>query len=153
MTTSELEKKLRPYQEPVHDSFLKWLLTHFPPRPITNGQMYRDYSSAVHILLDAVQTKSENKRLTEVIRTYLRMITPFLEDYDKKEFTIKSVLPEDMLRYFMEEHGLSQYDIAKEVGGQPVASAILNGKRKLSREQIERLSKRFGIHPASFYGK
>jgi len=51
----------------------------------------------------------------------------------------------------MEQHDLSQYDLAKDVGGQSVVSQILNGKRKLTRDHIERLSKRFGVTPATFY--
>jgi HTH-type transcriptional regulator / antitoxin HigA len=48
---------------------------------------------------------------------------------------------------------LSQYDLAKELGGQPVVSQILRGKRRLTREHIERLSKRFGVTPATFYAR
>ena len=51
----------------------------------------------------------------------------------------------------MEQHDLSQYDLAKDVGGQSVVSQILSGKRKLTRDHIERLSKRFGVTPATFY--
>ena len=46
---------------------------------------------------------------------------------------------------------LSQYDIASEVGGQPVVSDIFHGKRKLTRDHIERLAKRFGLRPATFF--
>ncbi len=51
----------------------------------------------------------------------------------------------------MDQHKLTQYDLAAELGGQPVVSAILNGKRKLNRRQIERLAARFHVSPASFY--
>ncbi|MCZ7627215.1 MAG: hypothetical protein C3F12_00295 [Candidatus Methylomirabilota bacterium] len=51
----------------------------------------------------------------------------------------------------MGQHELSQYDLAKELGGQSVVSQILRGKRRLTREHIERLSKRFRVSPATFY--
>ncbi|MBI5243525.1 MAG: hypothetical protein HY922_07550 [Elusimicrobia bacterium] len=41
--------------------------------------------------------------------------------------------------------------MAKDLGGQPAVSYVLNGKRKLAREQIARLSRRFGVSEASFY--
>ena len=59
--------------------------------------------------------------------------------------------PEAMLRFLMEQNDLSQYDIASEVGGQPVVSDIFHGKRKLTRDHIERLAKRFGVRPATFF--
>ena len=62
-----------------------------------------------------------------------------------------SVNPEEMLGFLMEQNALSQYDIASEVGGQPVVSDILHGKRKLTRDHIERLAKRFGVRPATFF--
>lgn len=70
----------------------------------------------------------------------------------KKEFAIDPASPEEMLSFLMEQNGLSQYDLADELGGQPVVSDILRGKRKLSRDHIERLGERFHVSPASFYG-
>jgi len=54
-----------------------------------------------------------------------------------------------LLRFFMEEHNLSQSDLA-EVGSQGVVSEILNGKRGLNVRQIRALSKRFGVSPSVF---
>ncbi len=42
-------------------------------------------------------------------------------------------------------------DLAKEPGGQSVVSFILNGKRRLTRDQVKRLSRRFQVSEASFY--
>ena len=55
----------------------------------------------------------------------------------------------DLLRFFMEEHNLSQSDLA-EVGSQGVVSEILSGKRELNVRQIRALSKRFGVSPSVF---
>ena len=44
----------------------------------------------------------------------------------------------------MEEHGLKQTDLATELGGQSIVSAILNGKREPhALAQARALSKRF----------
>ncbi|MGH7810760.1 MAG: helix-turn-helix domain-containing protein, partial [Candidatus Binatia bacterium] len=82
---------------------------------------------------------------------YLSAVIPFLEQYEKRAFPIGPATPEEVLGFLMEQHDLSQYDLAKELGGQPVVSQILRGKRRLTREHIERLSKRFGVTPATFY--
>ena len=85
------------------------------------------------------------------VSKYLSAVIPFVEQYEKREFPVGSATPEEVLRFFMGEQELSQYDLAKELGGQPVVSDILRGNRRLSREHIERLSKRFGVAPATFY--
>ena len=54
-----------------------------------------------------------------------------------------------MLRFFMEEHDLTQSDLS-EVGSQGVVSEILNGRRELNVRQIRALAKRFRVSPAVF---
>ena len=146
-----LEKELRPFEDPVNHPFAKWLYLHFPPRPITSRKMYDHYLKAVNILMRELELSGPAKALRTTIQEYIKSVTPFLEDYEKKEFPVKSASPEEVLRFLMEENDLSQYDLASDLGGQPVVSEILHGKRKLTREHIERLGKRFGISPATFF--
>jgi HTH-type transcriptional regulator/antitoxin HigA len=54
-----------------------------------------------------------------------------------------------MLRFLMDQHGLSQGDLP-EVGSQGVVSEILSGKRDLNVRQIRLLSERFGVGPQAF---
>jgi len=55
-----------------------------------------------------------------------------------------------MLAYLMDLQGLSQKDLAKELGGQPIVSKILNGERELNLRQIKALCKRFNLSPEVF---
>lgn len=55
----------------------------------------------------------------------------------------------DMLRFLMEEHGLTQSDLP-EIGSQGVVSEVLSGKRELNVRQIRTLAKRFHVSPAVF---
>lgn len=151
MTLETLEKKLKPYEDPVKDSFSKWLYIHFPPRPIVTKKMYLHYREAVNILMHEIEKAGNNGTLRMIIQEYINSVLPFIESYEKKEFTIGTATPEEMLRFLMEQNDLSQYDIASDVGGQPVVSDILHGKRKLTRDHIERLAKRFGVRPATFF--
>lgn len=151
MTLETLEKKLRPYEDPVKDSFSKWLYVHFPPRPIVSKKMYMHYREALNILMHEIGKAENNSALRMIIQEYLHSVLPFIEVYEKKEFPIETATPEEMLRFLMEQNDLGQYDIASEVGGQPVVSDILHGKRKLTRDHIERLAKRFDIRPATFF--
>lgn len=150
MTLSTLEKKLKPYEDPVKDALSKWLYTHLPPRPL-NKKMYEHYRKAVQILMFEMEKEEFHGMERALIQGYLKSLLPFIEHYEKNAFATGPVSPEDMLRFLMEQNDLSQYDIAAEVGGQPVVSDILQGKRKLTRDHIERLSKRFGVSPATFF--
>jgi HTH-type transcriptional regulator/antitoxin HigA len=149
MTVATLEKKLKPLEAPVENELLRWLYLHLPPRPIKTRKMHRGYSEAIRILM------RESEDLDAADRTavgqYLSAVIPFIEQYEKSKFSIGSATPEEVLEFLMGQHDLSQYDLAKDLGGQPVVSQILRGKRKLTREHIERLSKRFGVTPATFY--
>lgn len=151
MTVQALEKKLRPFEEPVKSELLKWLYLHLPPQPITRKRMHRAYAEAVSILIRELQEGSLDPSNREAIKRYFNVVVPFIEDFEKEKFPIGTVTPEEMLRFLMEQNQLTQHDLAREVGGQSVVSNILRGKRRLTREHIERLSQRFHIRPATFY--
>ena len=55
----------------------------------------------------------------------------------------------EMLRFFMEEHDLTQSDLS-EIGSQGVMSEILSGKREPNVHQIRALASRFDVSPAVF---
>ena len=55
----------------------------------------------------------------------------------------------DVLRFLMDEHGLSQSALP-EAGSQGVVSEILSRKRELNLRQIRVLAKRFHVSPAIF---
>ena len=65
-------------------------------------------------------------------------------------FWIGYFVPAETLRYLVEQHGLKQTDLADELGGQSMVSAILNDKRELNARQVKALAKRFNVSPAAF---
>jgi HTH-type transcriptional regulator / antitoxin HigA len=149
MTIATLEKKLKPLGAPIDNELLRWLYLRLPPQPIKSKKMHHGYSEAIRILMRESGDLDPDNRAA--VGQYLSAVIPFIEQYEKREFPIGSTTPEGVLGFLMEQHNLSQYDLAKELGGQPVVSQILRGKRRLTREHIERLSKRFGVTPATFY--
>jgi antitoxin component HigA of HigAB toxin-antitoxin module len=151
MTAKTLERQLSPLSLPVEGELLRWLYLHLPPQPIRTKKMHRSYSAAVRILMHERVSGRLSPADNEAVGKYLSAIVPFVEKYEMQRFPAGSITPEAMLRFFMEQHGLNQYDLAKDLGGQPVVSDVLRGKRRLSREHIERLGRRFGVAPATFY--
>jgi len=69
--------------------------------------------------------------------------------YEEEHYPIPEARGTDVLRFLMEEHGLTQSNLP-EVGSQGVVSEILNGKRELNVRQIRALAGRFNVSAAVF---
>jgi len=70
------------------------------------------------------------------------LVSGLIADYDDTYHVLPSASPSDMLRFFMEQHGLKQADLP-EIGSQGVVSEILAGRRMLNTRQIAALVGRF----------
>jgi transcriptional regulator with XRE-family HTH domain len=78
-------------------------------------------------------------------------LTVLVEKYEEEHHQIASASPVEVLRELMEANDLRQKDLTREFGTESVVSEVLNGKRKLNKDHIEKLSKRFHISPAVFF--
>jgi HTH-type transcriptional regulator/antitoxin HigA len=151
MTLAVLEKKLKPLSEPVKGRLMQFLLTNFPPQPIQNAVMHKHYSEAVCILLEVLETEDIPAENREAIVKWVKLVSPIIQEFERKANPIPEANPIELLRFLMEQHDLKQADLAGDLGGQPVVSDVLNGKRQLNVDQIKNLSARFHISPASFF--
>jgi HTH-type transcriptional regulator/antitoxin HigA len=70
--------------------------------------------------------------------------------YDEAHRPLPRASGVEVLRYLMQEHGLTQADLP-EVGAQSVISEILGGKRQLNVRHIRALSERFGVSADVFF--
>jgi HTH-type transcriptional regulator/antitoxin HigA len=108
----------------------------------------RDYKRRVIVmdeLLDRIGA-NESHRLMPL----LDLVTKEVETYEAKHHTLPEAAPAEVLAYLMAEHSLKQTDLAAELGGQSIVSAILNGKRELNTRQVKALAVRFQVSPAVF---
>jgi HTH-type transcriptional regulator/antitoxin HigA len=115
--------------------------------PLLSIRNEREYDLAVerlNSLLDEIVT-NEDHPLYELLDT----LGTLMQAYEQEHHPIPDCSGADTLRFFMEEHGLTQSDLP-EVGSQGVVSEILNGKRELNVRQIRALAKRFHVSPAVF---
>jgi HTH-type transcriptional regulator/antitoxin HigA len=116
-------------------------------RPLLCIHNEREYDRAVKLLnnlIDEVGTNEEHP-LYELLDT----LGTLLHVYEEQHHSIPKCSGAEMLRFLMEEHGLTQADLL-EVGSQGVVSEILRGKRELNVRQIRALAKRFHVSPAVF---
>ena len=79
------------------------------------------------------------------------LMATLIEVYDHEVRPMPCASGIDVLRSFMEEHGLTQRDLP-ELGNQSTVSQLLSGKRKLSVRQVKALANRFGVTAETFLG-
>ena len=108
----------------------------------------REYDSAVsrlHQLVDEIGDNPNNPRYR-----FIDTLSVLIEAYDQEHYPIASATPIELLRFLIEQHGLSQSALP-EIGSQGVVSEILRGKRELNVRQIRALSRRFNLPPEAFF--
>lgn len=115
-----------------------------PLRPIRNRKDYSRAVDAMNALLDA-GAADEAHPLAGLAATLGELVG----EYDARQFQVPDLSGREMLRFLMDQHGLTQSDLA-EVGSQGVVSEILSGKRELNVRQVRALAERFGVGADAF---
>lgn len=116
-------------------------------RPLLTIRDEHDYDRAIehlNALLDQIGTDEQHP-----LYGLLDTLGTLVHAYEEQHLPMPASSGAEMLRYFMEEHALTQSDLP-EVGSQGVVSEILSGKRELNVRQIRALARRFRVSPAAF---
>ncbi len=109
------------------------------PRIIHNEAELEAYTEAL-FRLTALRYPSP----TEV--EAIELLTLLVERYERERYPIPAADPVSVVRFLIENHGLTQRDLAPEFGGSESAvSMFLSGQRKLTVEQVQNLSLRFKL--------
>lgn len=126
------------------------LIHRFPLSPIMEEKSAFDASDFYSELL------LKGDELTPVEEQYLSILGALMREYEEKHSVLrnKTVSPRRILKSFMDEHELSQSELARQIGTQQsVISEILSGKRSFSKDVILSLSQRFHVRPDLFMQK
>jgi HTH-type transcriptional regulator / antitoxin HigA len=118
-------------------------------KPFLAIRSEREYEAAVarlNALVDEVGDNSKDARY-RLIET----LSVFIEAYDREHHRLPEASAIEVLRFLMEEHGLTQKGLP-EIGSQGVVSEVLSGKRALNLRQVGALASRFGVQPEAFIG-
>ncbi len=110
-------------------------------RPIRSESAYE---KAIAILLKLGKLPEMNKTQSD----YVEVLSCLVSKYEDKRYPIDTsdVTVIDILKSFMQDHKMTGTDMGELLGTNKTAvSRILNGKRKLTVEQIKRLSERFKV--------
>lgn len=115
--------------------------------PLLTVRNEREYNAAVkrmNELLDEIGTNEKHP-----LYGLLDTLGTLIHAYEEEHFPIPESSGAEILRFLMDENGMTQSDLP-EVGSQGVISEILNNKRELNVRQIRILAKKFKISPAAF---
>jgi HTH-type transcriptional regulator/antitoxin HigA len=107
----------------------------------------REYDGAVKRLNELLDEIGDNEK--HPLYSLLDTLGTIVHVYEEEHYPIPEASGVDVLRFLMDEHGLSQSDLP-EVGSQGVVSEILNGRRELNLRQVRALAGKFKVSSAVF---
>lgn len=113
--------------------------------PIRNERGYARMNALMEALLEEIGDDEDH-----ALADLLDMVGTFVADYEDAHIKGLGAEPRMVLKYLMEEHGLTQSDLRSEVGTQGVVSEILAGRRAINTRQAKALARRFSVSPAVF---
>lgn len=115
--------------------------------PLLSIRNEHEYNAAVKRLNELLDEIGDNEK--HLLYGLLDTLGTLVEIYEEENYPIPDATGAEVLRFLMDEHGLTQSDLS-EVGSQGVVSEILNGKRELNVRQIRFLAEKFKVSSAVF---
>jgi HTH-type transcriptional regulator / antitoxin HigA len=112
------------------------------PHLIHSDEELAEYTAALFDL-----TAKADPTREEVIE----LLTLLVDRYESQRYPLPDAEPAEVLRFLLDQNGLSQRDVAAELGSESTVSLVLSGRRPLNRDHIARLSQRFNVSPAVFF--
>ena len=124
--------------------------------PVLNIQDETHYVSAL-ALIEELMTESEDSA-DDPLGPMIDILARAISDYESRDPEIVAFekeareIPADiaMLSVLMDQYGLGVADFP-EIGDKSLISRILSGSRNLTKQHIEKLSRRFDVEPGMFF--
>jgi HTH-type transcriptional regulator / antitoxin HigA len=114
------------------------------PRLIRSDDQLAEYTDALFQLTAKADPTSDDEEAID-------LLTMLIERYESERYAVPDASPADVLRFLLDQNGLTQRDIAEELGSETTVSLVLSRKRPLTRDHIARLSTRFHVSPSVFF--
>jgi HTH-type transcriptional regulator / antitoxin HigA len=117
-------------------------------QPIGSEGEYKDTLALLDELTDRMETPNDARYLG-LFRLLAERVVVWETLYEAPYFT--DTPGHVTLKYLMQEHGVSQYQLEKEgIANQSLLSKILLGKRAVSKALAKKLGSRFKVSPLVF---
>jgi HTH-type transcriptional regulator / antitoxin HigA len=113
------------------------------PRVIHSDRELAAYTEALVQL-----TALENPSVPEA--QAIELLTLLVDQYEQAHYSVPAADAVSVVRFLIERQGLTQGDLIPQFGSESAVSMFLRGQRKLTLEQVRKLSARFKI-PADVF--
>jgi HTH-type transcriptional regulator / antitoxin HigA len=114
--------------------------------PLTHIRNDDHLNEAQHMIGQLLQQDCD-----EGAQAYLDVLTDLVETYEDEHHPIPDASESDVLRELMRSNGLNQAKLARAARmAQSTISAVLNGSRSLTKDQVVALAKVFGVSANAF---
>jgi HTH-type transcriptional regulator/antitoxin HigA len=101
-------------------------------------------------LMEELDRRAESGNASPEEQVLLVLLEHLVKEYDDR-VELPTVAPYQIVAHLMEHKGLRQVDLVPVFGSRAVASAVLSGKRELSKAHIRGLAEFFHLSPATFF--
>lgn len=75
----------------------------------------------------------------------LEFLSVLVEHYEDEQYPMGTVTPQQAVTFMLEQKGMTRSDLQEVMGGKSRVSEFMNGKRDLSKAQVEGLRRLLGI--------
>jgi HTH-type transcriptional regulator/antitoxin HigA len=123
----------------------KQLIAEVPPKVIRTEAENEAY------LEKLTELATRWDKLTAAEKDLYDTLKLLIQDFENRTYRIAKAKPIEIIEAFMEANGLKQKDLVGVFSTESIVSEVLNGRRKLTVEHIQRLSERFKVSPAAFF--
>jgi HTH-type transcriptional regulator / antitoxin HigA len=123
----------------------KELLFRYQPKLIRTEEENEKALAVVEELMHKQDRTIEEDELYELL---IILIEKFEQEYYSPGQTSS---PHSMLLFLMEQQNISQKDLVKIIGSSEIVSSLINGDKKINKEQATDLGKFFNVESSIFF--
>jgi HTH-type transcriptional regulator/antitoxin HigA len=121
------------------------LLAKTLPKVIETRQEFDHYVE----MMEQLDRQAESEALTLEEKTLLTLLEQLIKDYDD-QIELPKVAPYQIVLRLMEHRGLRQVDLVPVFGSRSMVSAVLHGKRGISKTRARKLARFFHVGVGAF---
>jgi HTH-type transcriptional regulator/antitoxin HigA len=122
------------------------MIAHGAPRLINNDKELAVYTEA---LFELTALDKPSRSQVEAIE----LLTLLVENYERRHYPVPAADAISVVRFLIEHQGLAQRDLIPQFGSESAVSMFLAGHRKLTLDQVRKLSTRFKLRADVFIAK
>lgn len=131
----------------VPEDYLR-LIQQLPLWPIESSAVHR---RALGLVNELLKKKARSGKLSRGESGYLSVLIELVEAYEKAKHPRRKVSDGEILAHLIEAKGVTHVQVERDTGiAAPTISAVIAGRRRLTRDQIGKLSACFHVAPTVF---